>query len=291
MNNALAPIDDLRLDAGPHGILMLHGLGANSLELAGLARFLHQNNFTVYVPHLQGYSFGTETTAWQDWVKEAQKHYWDLKARCETVSVVGLSMGATLSLMLASLEQPTCIVLLSACLAYNGWAIPFYSFLLRVAPYAPFLQKYRFAEAEPYGIKNEEMRARVKRSLEHDHIAESGADALSYKQISQGLKLADDIWDHLEDIHAPALFIHAVDDETAHPKSIEQAMPLLSSKIKRLHLLGDCYHIVTVDNERETVNHETCMFLKHQINASLENPAFEMPPISVAELRRLLRQG
>jgi len=270
---------------------MLHGLGANSLELAGLARHLHQNGFTVHAPHIEGYTFGSETQTWKDWLQEAQKHYWAMKAKCETVSVVGLSMGATLSLMLASVEQPTCIVLLSACLAYNGWSIPFYSFLLRLAPYIPFLQKYRFAEAEPYGIKNEEMRARVKRALTQDHIAESGADALSYKQISQGLRLADDIWDHLNDIHAPALFVHAADDETAHPKSIEQALPLLSSKIKRLHLLGDCYHMVTVDNERDTVNYETCMFLKQQINAALEVPAFEMPPISIPELRRLLRQG
>jgi carboxylesterase len=287
----LAHQNDLHLDAGPHGVLMLHGLGANSIELAGLARDLHENGFTVYAPHIEGYTFGTATTNWQAWLREAQEHYWQLKAQCETVSVVGLSMGATLALMLASVERPTSIVLLSACLAYNGWSIPFYSFLLRIAPYVPFLQKYRFAEAEPYGIKNEEMRARVKRALEKDHIAESGADALSYKQISEGLKLADDIWDHLENIHAPALFIHAADDETAHPKSIEQALPLIGSKIKRLHLLGDSYHMVTVDNERETVNHETSLFLQQQINACLETPAFNMSPVVVPELRRLLRQG
>jgi carboxylesterase len=291
MRNAPHPISDLRLDAGPHGVLMLHGLGANSLEIAGLARHLHQNGFTVHAPHLAGYAFGCATSEWPDWLAEAQKHYWALKAECETVSVVGLSMGATLALMLAAKEQPTCIVLLSACLAYNGWAIPFYSFLLRLAPYFPFLQRYRFAEAEPYGIKNEEMRARVRKALSQDHIAESGADALSYKQISQGLKLSDEIWKHLARIQSPALFVHAADDETAHPKSIEQALPIMASKIKRLHLLGDSYHMVTVDNERDTVHHETCFFLKQQINAILETPAFDIPPIALPELRRLLRQG
>lgn len=268
---------------------MLHGLGANSLELSGLARHLHQHDFTVHIPHIEGYSFGTATQTWHDWLREAQQHYWHLKNQCQTVSVVGLSMGATLALMLASEVKPTCIVLLSACLAYNGWAIPFYSFLLRIAPYVPFLQRYRFAESEPYGIKNEEMRARVKRALQQDHIAESGADALSYKQISQGLKLVDDIWDHLEKIHAPALFIHAADDETAHPKSIEQAMSKMPSTSKRLHLLGDSYHMVTVDNERDTVNHETAIFLKLQVNASLEQPAFDIHPVVIPELRRLLR--
>ncbi len=270
---------------------MLHGLGANSLEVAALARYLHQNEFTVHVPAVEGYSFGTATTSWGQWLQEAQTHYWALKARCTTVSVVGLSMGSTLALMLAAKEQPTAVVALSACLAYNGWAIPFYSFLLRLAPYIPFLRRYRFAEAEPFGIKNEEMRARVRRSLAQDHVAESGADALNYQQIAQGLKLTDKIWEHLEAITSPALFIHAADDETAHPKSIDEAMQCISSEIKRLHLLGDSYHMITVDNERDTVNYETAFFLKQQINATLESPAFHLPAVALPELRRLLRQS
>ena len=269
---------------------MLHGLGANSIELAGLAKHLHGQGFTVHVPHIEGYTFGSITGTWQDWLHVAQSHYWALKNQCETVSVVGLSMGATLALLLASTEKPTSIVLLSACLAYNGWAIPFYSFLLRLAPYIPFLQRYRFAESEPFGIKNVEMRARVRKALTKDHIAESGADALSYQQISQGLQLVDEIWHHLKNIEAPALFIHAADDETAHPKSIEEAMPKMSSSVKRLHMLGDCYHMLTVDNERETVNHETALFLKQQVNVVSSTPAFDMPPIALPELRRLLRQ-
>lgn len=270
---------------------MLHGLGANAIELSGLARHLHKEGMTVRVPYIEGYTFGSPPTAWEDWLENALQHYWQLKSRCATVSVLGLSMGATLALKIAAVEQPTSVVLLSACLSYDGWAIPFYSFLLRIAPYLPFLQSYRFAEAEPYGIKNEEMRARVKRALAQDHVAESGADALSYAQISQGLRLADHIWTCLEEVQAPALFMHAADDETAHPKSIERALPLLSSEIKRLHLLGDCYHMLTADNERDTVNHEVTLFVKQQVNAALETPAFEMPTVVLPELRRFLRQG
>lgn len=47
--------------------------------------------------------------------------------------------------------------------------------------------------------------------------------------------------------------------------------------------------MVTVDNERDTVNHETCIFLKMQVNASLEKPAFDIHPVVIPELRRLLR--
>ena len=47
--------------------------------------------------------------------------------------------------------------------------------------------------------------------------------------------------------------------------------------------------MVTVDNERDTVNHETSTFLKLQINALLEKPAFDIHPVVIPELRRLLR--
>jgi carboxylesterase len=291
MNNTSQLQNDLRLDGGPHGVLMLHGLGANHIELGGVARHLHKNGFTVYAPYIEHYSFGSPAGIRSKWIEEIQKHYWELSNRCETISVVGLSMGATLALILAATEKPTAVVSLSACLAYNGWAIPFYSFLLRLAPYVKFLQRYRFAESEPYGIKNTELRAKVKKALEKDHIAESGADALSYMQISEGLKIVNEVWDYLPRVKSPVLFLHAVDDETAHPKSIYQAMSVISSKIKRLHLLGDSYHMITVDNERETVYRETCLFLQQQINAASESPAFNLPPIALPELRRLLRQG
>ena len=268
---------------------MLHGLGANSIELADLAKHLYGEGFSVHLPHIENYSFGSPPGTVEQWLEHVLEHYWKMKSSYETVSVVGLSMGATLALRLASIETPTSVVALSSCLAYDGWAIPFYSFLLRLAPYIPYLQKYRFAESEPYGIKNEAMRSRVKKALKADHIAASGADSLSYKQISQGLILVDDIWNHLKKIRSPLLFIHAADDETVHPNNITRAMKIISSDHKRLHLLGDSYHMITVDNERETVNHETSFFLKQQVNASLAEPAFEMAPLLLPELRRLVR--
>jgi hypothetical protein len=48
--------------------------------------------------------------------------------------------------------------------------------------------------------------------------------------------------------------------------------------------------MITVDNERETVNQETTRFLKKTINDALDSPAFEVASIQSAELRRLLRR-
>jgi carboxylesterase len=269
---------------------MLHGLGASPLELARLAKDLHSDGFSVFVPNIPNYSFGTECADWDDWVQQAEQYLWDLRAQYSTVSVVGLSMGATLSMALAQRESLTSVVLLSSALAYDGWAIPWYSFLLNFASWLPFANRYRYAEAEPFGIKNPEMRAMVKRAMQKDHISESGADYLPFKYVSEGRALIKDVREKIRAIDCPALFIHAADDETVHMRNAEWAYKNISSATKEFIYLGDSYHMITVDNEREPVNQETARFLKKTVNDALDAPVFDVASIQSPELRRLLRK-
>lgn len=271
-------------------MLMLHGLGASPLEFSRLAKDLNVAGFSVFVPSIPNYSFGTECGDWQDWVQHAEQYLWDLRPQYTTVSVVGLSMGATLSMALAQRESITSMVLLSTALAYDGWAIPWYSFLLNFASWLPFASRYRYAEAEPYGIKNPEMRAMVKRALQKDHISESGADYLSFKYVSEGRALIKEARENVASIDCPTLFIHAADDETVHMRNAEWAFDHISSAVKEFIYLGDSYHMITVDNERETVNQETVRFLKKTVNDAMDIPAFDVAPIQSPELRRLLRK-
>jgi carboxylesterase len=290
MNHPIKQHEDIDLVGGDHCVLMLHGLGANALELSRLAKDLHHVGFSVFAPNIPTYCFGSECGTWQDWVEQTQQYVWDLRKRYATVSVVGLSMGATLAMVLAQRERITSMVLLSTALAYDGWAIPWYSFLLNIADWLPFAKRYRYAEAEPYGIKNPEMRAMVKRAMSKDHISESGADYLPFQNVSQGRLLIREARSRVRRIDCPTLFIHAADDETVHMRNAEWAYKQIASEQKEILYLGDSYHMITVDNERETVNQETARFLKKTINDALDSPAFEVASIQSAELRRLLRR-
>lgn len=290
MSQSIKPQQDIELEGGEHCVLMLHGLGASPLELSRLANDLNTAGFTVFAPNIPNYSYGTECGDWQDWVQHAEQYLWDLRPRYTTVSVVGLSMGATLSIALAQRESITSMVLLSTALAYDGWAIPWYSFLLNFANWLPFASRYRYAEAEPFGIKNPEMRAMVKRALQKDHISESGADYLPFKYVSEGRALIKEARENIASIDCPTLFIHAADDETVHMRNAEWAFERISSATKEFIYLGDSYHMITVDNERETVNQETVRFLKKTVNDALDIPAFDVAPIQSPELRRMLRK-
>ena len=290
MSQSIKPQQDIELVGGEHCVLMLHGLGASPLELSRLAKDLNVAGFSVFVPCIPNYSFGTECGDWQHWVQHAQQYLWDLRTQYTTVSVVGLSMGSTLTMALAQREPLTSIVLLSAALAYDGWAIPWYSFLLNFASWLPFASRYRYAEAEPFGIKNPEMRAMVKRALQKDHISESGADYLPFKYVSEGRALIKEVRGNVQLIDCPTLLIHAADDETVHMRNAEWAYNNIRSATKEFIYLGDSYHMITVDNERETVNQETIRFLKKAVNNALDTPAFDVAPIQSPELRRMLRK-
>ena len=271
-------------------MLMLHGLGANSVELTRMAKDLHQQGFSVFAPDISGYCFGTSGEPWTAWVTQVQSHLWELRKHYSSVSVVGVSMGATLAMVLAQRENIHALVLLSTALSYDGWAMPWYRFLLDWAPWLPFAGRYTYEEEEPYGVKNEEMRAMVKRAMKSSHISESGSEILTMHYITEGRRLIKEAIRHVPTIDAPVLFVHAVDDETVHIRNAEWAYHRVASSQKDFIYLGDSYHMITVDNERETVSLETARFLKKTINDSLNLPAFEVPTVQSPELRRALRR-
>ena len=288
MSEASQLTKELVLDAGSHAVLMLHGLGAAPLELARLAQEAHQEGFTVRVPAIDGYCFGTTPKPWTHWRDQVLEHYWACKKQFETVSVLGVSMGATLALHLGEIETPTSVVALSAALGYDGWAIPWYHSLISLASWFPFAGRYEYVEREPYGLKNRETRAMIKRMLQSQHISEVGAETLSLPLILEGRKLIRAVKTDAQKIQSPLLFMHAIDDESVHVRNPELIHRKARSKDKEFIYLGDSYHMITIDNERDLVRKETLRFLKSAANRGAGLAAFDVPPIQSYELRRQL---
>jgi carboxylesterase len=280
---------DLQFDAGPHAVLMLHGLGAAPLELTRLAQEAHQEGFSVRVPNIDGYCYGSDPKPFTYWRDQVFEHYWACKKSYDSVSVLGVSMGATLGLLLAEHEMPASVVALSAGLGYDGWAIPWYHgflFLGRWVPYASSI--YQYVEREPYGLKNQETRSMVKRMMKSQHISEVGAEVLSLDLILEGKRLIKAVKSVPEKIQSPVLFMHSVDDESVHVRNPENLYRRISSKVKEFIYLGDSYHMITIDNERDLVRKESLRFLKSSVNQAVGHAAFDVPNIQSYELRRLL---
>jgi carboxylesterase len=258
---------DIDLLAGENAVLLLHGLAGCPLEMRYLAKALHKTGFSVVVPYIPGYGCIGSATDWRNWQDTVLEILERLKRDYQTVSVSGLCIGAILALSLAveKSRDIAALSLLSTTLFYDGWSIPWYRFLLPLGYHTPLRHAYSYREREPYGVKNEVLRRHIARAMQQKS-AEAGAPSISMNHIYQATGLIRHVVRNMSAVKAPALVVHAIDDDTASVKSADFVVQHIGSAKVRKIFLGDCYHLVTMDNERETVARETGNFFTENID-------------------------
>ena len=253
-----------------HAVILLHGLCGSQLELGSIPKQLKKIGCTVIPMVIDNYSASLTNARvspnWEDWCAAVESKVARLREEFKTVSICGLSMGATLALAVASRSNELLsVVLLSPVLQYDGWSVPWYQKLLRVV-YDVGIRNWSYKESEPYGIKNFDMRRRVASALEKDGVAAVGAASIPARHLRAAQRMMAYVRDSLPLVRTNILIIHSIDDETASPKNAEIVLQGIASEVRKVIWLGDCYHIITVDNEREIVTNETVMFIKRGID-------------------------
>lgn len=254
-----------------HAVVVLHGLCGSPLEMGSIPKSLERSGFVVSHLEIPGYTAQWvkrgESVDWQDWCDIIDAEVSRLSNQYASVSLCGLSMGATLALATAIRRKDIlAVVALSPIFRYDGWAIPWYAPILQM-PYWLGLRNWSYKESEPYGLKNVEMRRRVKKSLEAEGISEVGAAAIPARQLDAAKKLMASVRKNLGQITAKLLVMHAIDDESAAPRNAEIIIRQVNSEVRKIIWLGDCYHIITFDNEREIVTNESVRFLRKSTQA------------------------
>ena len=262
---------DINLVAGEDAVLLLHGLAASPLELRYVARRLYRDGFSVHVPHLHSYGFGAAATDSREWHDRACAIFERMRREYRSVSVGGLCIGAVLALSVAAEKgrDVAALSLMSTTLSYDGWSLPWYRFLLPVGYYTPLRHIYAYREREPYGLKNETLRKRIARASRQAAVTEVGASSLPMNHIYHAMRLISHVKRSLPRVTAPALVVHAIDDDTASIRSADYVTSHIGSQIVRKIYLNDSYHMVTMDNERELVARETSDFLRGQVGGAV----------------------
>lgn len=242
---------------GRIGVLLIHGLSGTPTEMKFVGKGLARAGYTVYGMQLAGHC-GSEAdllkTGWRDWVASVDAAYDWLRERVDTVIVGGLSMGALLSIDFAARRPQDCagLLLYSTTIWYDGWNINRFQWLLPLLLKLPFRDWYRFDEEFPYGIKDERLRRRVVAQMQSGDSAAAGLPGLSAPSLRQLRELIAIVKKEVPTVHAPALILHASDDDIT---GVSNAL-FLQNKLagpRRTVLLDDCYHMITVDRQRELV--------------------------------------
>ena len=248
-----------------HAVVLLPGLCGSELEMGAIPRLLKQSNHTYTIPRIKGYSAHTGLTGYQEWIDSVDQYVTDLSQTHHSISIAGLSMGATLALAVAEQNSKVHgLVILSPVFLFDGWSVPWYYPFLALL-YKIGIRNWHFKEREPFGVKNVELRRHIRKAVMANTVSELGAAHLPAVHLYQSLELVKATKKDLSSITADTLIIHAIDDETASPKNPEIIMDRISSETCRMIWLGNSYHMITVDNEREVVANEVNNFINETI--------------------------
>lgn len=260
------------LPGNKNGVLLIHGLTGTPNEMRILANGLHKAGFTVYAIQLAGHC-GTEAdlckTSWQDWYQSVQEGANYLALHVDNVFVAGLSMGALLALKLAAdrPDQIKGVGVLAPTFYYDGWSMPFWAkkffFLLVYFKKLGIFQKVSFIEKPPYGLKDERIRAVVSESMLNGDAASAGLAGNPFPALAEMQLLAKNVRAQLSKVVSPCLIMHSGNDDIANIETNAKLVEKHVSGSKKLVVLNESYHLITIDSQRREVIKECITFFNN----------------------------
>lgn len=266
-------------------VLLFHGLCANPLELAPVAKSLREAGYEVEVPAMAGYGVSSTTgeqlpvPPFEQWLAQAEATFDRLAARHARVAVGGLCMGAVLAMALAARRPAAALVLISATLHFDGWNVSPWRRLLPLAYLPPLRRRMSFRETAPFGLKNERLRAWVEQAMATSQVSAVGAARLSAASLYEASRLIRHVRARLTQIAAPSVVLHATEDDVAGPRTVHELQRRLGA-VPEVHWFHDSYHMLTLDNERVAVARTVREFLLRQLPPSTPSSS---PQASVHE--------
>jgi carboxylesterase len=259
-----APDRSYKIKGGRAGVLLIHGLGGTPIEMRYVANACARAGYTVSVPQLAGHC-ATEAdikfSCWQDWYGSVDKALTELRQTCDTVVVGGLSAGAILALHLAA-NRPADVhgvACFAPTLWLNGWGVPWYGQLFRLVQTKWFANKIQFTECEPYGIKDKRMREMVVEALHSGDPSKAGMYSTPGGPMLELRWLTNIVRRQLPSIKQPTMILHPREDDRADISNAFYLQRRLGGPVE-MTVLDDCYHIITIDKQREVVAERTVDF-------------------------------
>ena len=227
------------------GVLLSHGFTGSPASMVPWGRHLAGLGFGVSVPRLPGHGTTWQEmnrTSWQDWYGEVERSFEKLRANCDQVVVGGLSMGATLALLLAANRQTEVAGVVSVNVSLDNkdprrHALPV---LKRLVPSFP-------------GIVDD---------IKKPGVTELGYDRMPLRAAAELVSLYKHLQPQLPRITQPLLVFRSATDHVADPGSHDLLMRTVSSRDLTERILENSYHVATLDNDAPVIFEESAEFVR-----------------------------
>lgn len=229
------------------GCLLLHGFTGTPQNVRPLADYLARRGLAVSAPRLPGHGTTVgdlDKTGPEDWLGAAEQALSQLRERCSTVFVAGISMGGTLTLELARRHPglPGVVVMAAPVQAMEALEP------LVKDPNRPVTVPAPWATV---GVLTEDV----------------GVGGVAYLEmplgaLERGMALMSQVRAGLDDVTVPTLLIYGDADQVVDKANGPFVFEGIKATDKRLLSLPDSSHEVTLDVDRERVMVEVYDFIR-----------------------------
>ncbi|MYM24221.1 alpha/beta fold hydrolase [Duganella sp. FT135W] len=249
-------------------VLLIHGLGGTQYDLGSLHKRLKNAGFVTYSITLPGHGgqpadlIGVRA---EDWLEAVRVKYREIIGQHEVLHVMGMCMGSLLAIETCKREGHAKgrLVALAPPVFIDGWSTPWYRGLRHLLYWIPGMaERMRVDEEDPYGIKNDELRAIVRAKFERgDAFAYSWVPLACIREVDRLRRL---VMRGLSRIPCPTLVIHARRDELTSLRSANFLVEHIGAGQRagqaRMVILENSYHLICVDNDKELLTQRALEF-------------------------------
>jgi carboxylesterase len=227
------------------GVLLVHGFTGSPPSMRPWGEFLHSKGYTVRIPLLPGHGTKVEDlnkTKWQEWPAKVTHELCELQNTCDTIILVGLSMGGGTVLNVAESKNEAIagIILVNPMIYVKGVPVELAFLVSR-------LQKLRTSVGD---------------DIKRPGITEWGYDALPTRGIYQLLKMLRITRQNLAKVTVPVQLFHSVEDHTLPVANTEIVLAGVSSQNKTRIELVNSYHVATLDYDQELIFQNSLTFIE-----------------------------
>lgn len=235
-------------EGGDTGVLLVHGFSGSPPEMKLLGGFLSGKNLTVSGVRLAGHGTTPEDfagTTWKDWVESAEEAAEDLKKRCRVVFCAGLSMGGAITYYISRRHNFAGIMTLSAPANITDFKFKLVPFAAKFMKFITMPDDNDLTDKE--AIKHVRCYKRLPLSCVKSFYE---FHQMSKKEIPQ--------------VTSPILIMHGLKDRALSPHNAKFLYENVGSQDKKIVMLENSGHAITVDTEKEKVFEECYAFIsKH----------------------------
>jgi carboxylesterase len=237
------------------GVLLCHGFTSTPQSMRGWAEHLAEAGHTVRCPLLPGHGTRWQElnrTTWRDWYGAVEQALDELRDRCRSVFVFGLSMGGTLTLRLAE-QHPD----IAGIVLVN----PSVMTLRKEAKLLPVLSRVVPSLAAIAG-----------------DIAKPEVVELAYSRLPlRGMASLQQLWSvvraDLGSVRQPLLLLHSAVDHVVEPENSAIVLNEVGSQDVTEVVLDDSYHVATLDHDAPRIFSDSVEFVHRVHRARVGEPA------------------